>query len=620
MFYLWLQILLSLLAAAIVGALFSYWWIKRRYEDVTSYYESTLSQAQTSASGLTREDLNASLTSLKSSVSTIQMPDIKPVHARLGVIENRLSEPVNEIRGLTQRMNDIDGSLAMLKLSISELRNADLDPMESKLASLSQLVETKSSPDLSPIAYRLQHIEEAIGALQAQETDLGPIHSGLAQLEMSIAGINLPETDISPIRDDIAGLESRIGALQQRISEGRSAETEALSSELSGMHTSLASLTTSVSSVGPTDFGPIHDRIDQLERSLEGLAPEPVDFDTITQRLDILRSEIHTPDQALDGLHARLASIENIVSSIDLGSLYHRMDTLDANLSTIRTSVQTGPNFAPLEQRIVGLHEAVRNMPEPDLSPVISSVHAIEGRLDLGALENRMTSIEYGLAALHHTLRTRTDSSSDVTMTRGTNNSPAAAPTAEFQTPPPIWETPDAGDRDYSRDETDYSRTERKSSSDRDSSYRERTSRRDRGDREPYNGGDRESRNRRSREPRSERTYSRRDYSSRSSRSRSGGRDTISAARRPGDKANLLTNAAFGTADELERISGVGPMLHDLLTGIGVYYFWQIAEWGPEEIEWVDNMLDGFNGRIERDNWVGQAQIFADEPTTADRP
>ena len=602
MFYLWLQILLSLLAAAIVGALFSYWWIKRRYEDVTTYYESTLSQAQTSASGLTREDLNASLTSLKSSVATIQMPDIKPVHARLGVIENRLNEPVNEIRGLTQRMNDIDGSLAMLKLSISELRNADLDPMENKLASLSHLVETQGSPDLSPIAYRLQHIEEAIGALQARETDLGPIHSGLAQLEMSIAGINLPETDIRPIRDDIAGLESRISALQQRISEGRSAETEALSSELSGMHTSLASLTTSVSAAGATDFGPIHDRIDRLERSLESLMPEPVDFGTINQRLDILRSEVNTPDQALDGLHARLAGIENIVSAIDLGSLYHRMDTLDANLSTIRTSVQSGPNFAPLEQRIVGLHEAVRNMPEPDLSPVISSVHAIEGRLDLGALENRMTSIEYGLAALHHTLRTRIDGATDVTVTHST----AAAP------PPPIWETPDTDDRDYNRDETDYSRTERKSSSGRDSSYRERTSRRDREDREPYNRGNRESR--------SERTYSRRDYSSRSSRNRSRERDTISAARRPGDKANLLTNAAFGTADELERISGVGPMLHDLLTGIGVYYFWQIAEWGPEEIEWVDNMLDGFNGRIERDNWVGQARIFADEPSTANRP
>lgn len=61
-------------------------------------------------------------------------------------------------------------------------------------------------------------------------------------------------------------------------------------------------------------------------------------------------------------------------------------------------------------------------------------------------------------------------------------------------------------------------------------------------------------------------------------------------------------------------------MLHDLLTRIGVYYFWQIAEWGPREIEWVDNMLDGFNGRIERDNWVGQARIFADELDTANRP
>ena len=141
MMYLWLQILFSLLAAAIVGGVVAYWWIKRRYEDVTESYESTISQSQASASGLTREDLNASLTSLKSSVSSIEMPDVKPLHARLGVIENRLNEPVNEMRGLSQRMNEIDGALAMLKLSISELRNTDLDPMENQIASLSRLVE-----------------------------------------------------------------------------------------------------------------------------------------------------------------------------------------------------------------------------------------------------------------------------------------------------------------------------------------------------------------------------------------------------------------------------------------------------------------------------------------------
>jgi len=578
MTYLWLQILFSLLAAAILGGLVAYWWIKRRYEDVTDYYESTLSQSKASASGLTREDLNASLTSLKSSVSSIEMPDIKPLHARLGVIENRLSEPVNEMRSLTQRMNEIDGALAMLKLSISELRNTDLDPMETQLASLSRQVEINGRQDLSPIVNRLQHMEEAIGRLQLPETDLGPIHSGLAQLEMAISSIDVPQTDMLPVRNDIAALESRISALQQRVNEGSSDQFATLSSELSGMHTSLASLTTSVASIGTTDLDPLHERMNQLEQSLEILAPEPVDFGVITQRLDILRSEVNAPDQALDGLHTRLSNIENIVGGIDIGSLYHRMEALDASLTSIRSSLQSGPNFGPLEQRIVGLHEAVRNIPSPDLSPVINSVHAIEGRLDLGALENRMTSIEYGLAALHHTLRTRSEATTETRRTTSYRDTDPIV-TSEPPSPPPapVWDSPE---RSYPHTEREYVRSDRT--------------------------------------PRIEREQ-RTDRQSRSTRY-SNDRDTLRSARRPGDQANLLTSAAFGQADELERISGVGPMLHDLLTGIGVYYFWQIAEWGPREIEWVDNMLDGFNGRIERDNWVGQARIFADEPGTANRP
>ncbi len=628
MMYLWLQILFSLLAAAIVGGLVAYWWIKRRYDDVTEIYESTINKSQASATGLTREDLNASLTSLKSSVSSIEMPDVKPLHARLGVIENRLNEPVNEMRGLTQRMNEIDGALAMLKLSISELRNTDLNPMETQIASLSRLVESAPQPDLGPILNRLQHMEEAIGRLHIPDTDLGPIHSGLAQLELAIAGIDMPQTDVQPVRDDIAALDSRLNILQQRMSDDSSPQIDALASELSGMHTSLASLTTSVGSIGTTDLGPLHERLSQLEQSLEILAPQPVDFGIITQRLDILRSEVNAPDSSMDGLHTHLSNIENMVDridtgglhthlsnienmvgGIDIGSLFRRMEALDASLTSLRTSVQTGPDFGPLEQRIAGLHDTVRNMPEPDMTPVINSVHAIEGRLDLGALENRMTSIEYGLAALHHTLRTRSDSNGETRRTTTTTYRDTDQTTkTELPSPPPapVWETPERDE--YSRTERNYTRSDRAPRIEREP----RPDRQPRSDRQPR--GERTYRT--EREPRD---YQSRDYQSRS-RQRSGDRDTLRSARRPGDKANLLTRAAFGQADELERISGVGPMLHDLLTGIGVYYFWQIAEWGPDEIEWVDNMLDGFNGRIERDNWVGQARIFADEPETANRP
>ena len=85
------------------------------------------------------------------------------------------------------------------------------------------------------------------------------------------------------------------------------------------------------------------------------------------------------------------------------------------------------------------------------------------------------------------------------------------------------------------------------------------------------------------------------------------------AAEAPAGKepANLLTEAR-GEADDLKKISGVGPKLEGTLNSIGVYHFWQIAEWGPEEIAFMDDKLS-FKGRIERDDWIKQATEFAAE-------
>lgn len=74
--------------------------------------------------------------------------------------------------------------------------------------------------------------------------------------------------------------------------------------------------------------------------------------------------------------------------------------------------------------------------------------------------------------------------------------------------------------------------------------------------------------------------------------------------------ANLL-KAAKGDADDLKKISGVGPKLEGVLNEIGVYHFWQVAEWGPAEIEYMDDRLS-FKGRIERDDWIKQAGEFAE--------
>ncbi len=65
-----------------------------------------------------------------------------------------------------------------------------------------------------------------------------------------------------------------------------------------------------------------------------------------------------------------------------------------------------------------------------------------------------------------------------------------------------------------------------------------------------------------------------------------------------------------GAADDLKRISGVGPKIEELLHELGIFHFEQIAAWGAEESAWVDARLK-FKGRIEREDWIAQAKALA---------
>jgi NADH-quinone oxidoreductase subunit E len=64
--------------------------------------------------------------------------------------------------------------------------------------------------------------------------------------------------------------------------------------------------------------------------------------------------------------------------------------------------------------------------------------------------------------------------------------------------------------------------------------------------------------------------------------------------------------------DDLKLISGIGPKLEQVLNGLGVWTFAQIAGWTPQEIAWVDDYL-AFAGRIGRDEWLKQAKALAEK-------
>jgi branched-chain amino acid transport system ATP-binding protein len=100
-----------------------------------------------------------------------------------------------------------------------------------------------------------------------------------------------------------------------------------------------------------------------------------------------------------------------------------------------------------------------------------------------------------------------------------------------------------------------------------------------------------------------------------------GGGETATAAP-PADSAPAPQDAAAtkpeglpgprgGVADDLKKIRGIGRQNEARLNELGIWHFDQIAAWTPAEIDWVGDHL-AFPGRIEREDWVGQASRLKD--------
>ncbi len=87
------------------------------------------------------------------------------------------------------------------------------------------------------------------------------------------------------------------------------------------------------------------------------------------------------------------------------------------------------------------------------------------------------------------------------------------------------------------------------------------------------------------------------------------GRDTAPAS--AGRKPEMLEAPRTSGADDLKLIKGVGPKLENMLNGMGVFHYDQIATWGAAEVAWADQNLKGFKGRVSRDGWVDQAAKLA---------
>ncbi|MBU2606100.1 MAG: hypothetical protein KKC43_09445 [Alphaproteobacteria bacterium] len=506
MWFLLTQIFPLLLLAAVLGAVLAYWWLKNRQEDVTESYErlsEKLEALSARPEPAAREDYEAGMALISSAVRSLRMPDMEPVTQRLSSVEGAISGftvPETDLSPVQGKLDAVEASLSGLDDRLSRL-DGRLSDLDSTLSSVAGAVTGLNNTDLSPLEARFGKIEESLAAIKVPDVDLGPLHSGLARLDLTIAGLDRPQTDLGPVQARLSEFESRIALLGDRLEAAQKRDFDKLSSEITGV-------ASGISGIEMPDLGSIYQRLVSVEHAIASfVVPEP-----------------------------------------NMTPLYDRLAALEESLAAMRTSLPGTPDLAPVERRIASLQEAFLTQTPVDMSPVLTAVQSIERRLDLEAMENRLNAIEYGLAAIHHTLRARPEASTaraeSAPVTRTTTM--ARAPVLERRAAPAPAATPSPPPA--------------------------------------------------------------RDL------------DPINTARREDDEANLLVEAAFGDPDDLERINGVGPMLCELLHEIGVFYFWQVAEWSPQDVDWVDDKLMHFKGRIQRDKWVDQAQSLAALPDAARRP
>ncbi|MDA3891993.1 MAG: hypothetical protein PF517_10065 [Salinivirgaceae bacterium] len=86
------------------------------------------------------------------------------------------------------------------------------------------------------------------------------------------------------------------------------------------------------------------------------------------------------------------------------------------------------------------------------------------------------------------------------------------------------------------------------------------------------------------------------------------------------ERKHLLNYKSFGLAsadekDDLMMISGIGPFIEERLHALDIYTFRQLSNFTAHDIETIDEAIEYFSGRIERDEWVAQAKelVYTEE-------
>ncbi|ATU90347.1 ATP-binding cassette domain-containing protein [Phyllobacterium zundukense] len=86
----------------------------------------------------------------------------------------------------------------------------------------------------------------------------------------------------------------------------------------------------------------------------------------------------------------------------------------------------------------------------------------------------------------------------------------------------------------------------------------------------------------------------------------------VTAGIKAGSTSNALAEPRGGKADRLILIKGIGPVNERKLNEHGIFHFDQIAAWKKADVIAAEVYL-AFDGRIAREDWIGQAKKLAKE-------
>jgi predicted flap endonuclease-1-like 5' DNA nuclease len=95
--------------------------------------------------------------------------------------------------------------------------------------------------------------------------------------------------------------------------------------------------------------------------------------------------------------------------------------------------------------------------------------------------------------------------------------------------------------------------------------------------------------------------------------------DPVEARSRVAEIASRTAGGGDIPTDDLVRIHGVGPKIARLLVSMDITSFRQVARFTAEDVAIVNDALEVFPGRIERDDWMSSArelhrEVYGTEP------